>query len=245
MLFVEWLRVKRPLPVYWLANYHYCPAKVKNILEMGPSESEVLEVGKLVHEEELVPVAEEFVRAVGPIQYASPLAMTVDQVLSGLAGVVRRALRKRAVIANTEEETLLWLMEPELGIIGIPDMVDCSNGREPVVVELKSTGRIPRRPWSDHVVQVGAYTLCLRAMGFGNARVAQIRYVERGGRGAHTFTILVDETVEHIVRATVRSLRALLEGRARWCGTDNPRKCLVCDYRHVCPFSLARGRNVN
>jgi len=77
----------------------------------------------------------------------------------------RISLKKREILANSENEKLFLTVLP-FGVIGVPDQADCRDGEQPIIIDLKVKGKLPREPWFNDKLQPMAYAMDIEVLGF-------------------------------------------------------------------------------
>ena len=229
-----WEFMKGCVGAWKLSQYWYCAAKLALIQRYGFVMKPEVQVGAELHEEE----GEKLMEGVETVAVE---IRTVRDLMEMSKDNILRALRARDVLANREGSIVCALVIPELEILGVPDVVDCTSGVQPVVVELKYVGRLPSSPWFDHKVQVTAYTMGLETLGF-SPPFAVIQYVERGSRNAKTWEIEITKNLKEKVRIAKEKVKAILSGKEGPIPTKNPRKCKECPYLNDCEWSCLRGK---
>jgi len=139
-------------------------------------------------------------------------------------------------LANSETRTFFRTILPEFGIIGRPDILDCRDGKNPVIVERKYTRKIPVPPWPDHRVQVGTYMMGLERLGFHPKR-GILEYVKRDSKKEHMqYTVLLDPKLRKQVLMTAEAVLRLLQGKQEPKATRNPRQCVPCRFVDSCKW---------
>ena len=147
------------------------------------------------------------------------------------------ALKARQVLANSEENILFRCIVPETGLIGLPDIADCRNGKQPVLVETKTTGRLPTEPWMDNRIQMGVYLIGLERLSY-HPEHGILEYRLRSDSSARErFEIQLDTNLRQTIQETTEAVLGLLKGQEP-IPCNNPRKCASCGYRDSCPWSL-------
>jgi CRISPR/Cas system-associated exonuclease Cas4 (RecB family) len=69
-------------------------------------------------------------------------------------------------VKNSKEHVLAMTILPEYGILGVPDSIDCTDGKHPIIVEAKTRTEFPTQPYQDHELQVAIYLMGLERLGF-------------------------------------------------------------------------------
>jgi CRISPR/Cas system-associated exonuclease Cas4 (RecB family) len=156
---------------------------------------------------------------------------TVEEVLGYLENSVRAALRMKTVLANVFRVRTFASIVPKLipgrGLLGYPDMVDCTGSR-PVVVEAKYSMPPPDGgAWPGHRLQLLGYL----------AGIAELGWTEPVGKvvywGNHVAEIRYTEEEEEYLRSVARRLDVAQN--------DGPLKpsyrCDDCVWQEVCPWA--------
>jgi len=68
-----------------------------------------------------------------------PYLDTVEEAMSFSYRQLRKALDERVILANQKGETMFFSIIPELGVWGIPDCADCTDGKHSLIVESRTT----------------------------------------------------------------------------------------------------------
>jgi CRISPR/Cas system-associated exonuclease Cas4 (RecB family) len=227
--------VKHAIPVSLLAESVYCEAKISNKQLLGEIETPILLQGRMLHEKD----AKKALRKFGPTRKAKITALN-DAMFLSYANVTV-ALKKRKVIANSENRKLFISVVPDYGIIGFPDFVDCTNGKQPIIVETKNTSRIPSSPWSDHEIQVAAYSMSLEVLGFTPPH-AILRYVTRDmAKSERTFEITINADLKRRTQKISQRVLSIVQG-SEPNATTNINKCIPCAYAPQCKWSPLRNQ---
>jgi CRISPR/Cas system-associated exonuclease Cas4 (RecB family) len=217
-----------------MGEYWYCSAKVLNSRLYGHVETEETETGSEYHEE----VTTKVIGTLGPLR-----KVRVESVYDAMKlshDNISNALKGRKILANSEETVLFWAIHPEWRYIGVPDKADCTNGKEPVIMDLKTTGRLPGEAWIDHRIQLGAYMLGVEQLGFRQS-YGIVRYVLRNDpTESADFKVYLDDYLRLHVSTTSEAVHKILDGGQPQ-PTKNPNKCRVCSYNDVCKWSLTRA----
>jgi CRISPR/Cas system-associated exonuclease Cas4 (RecB family) len=217
-----------------IGEYWYCSAKVLNARLYGHIETAETETGSEYHEEETNKV----IGALGPLRKIK--IESVHDVMKLSHTNIRDALKGRKVLANSETTVLFWAIHPEQKYIGVPDKADCTNGKEPILMDFKTTRRLPGEAWIDHRTQLGAYMLGIERLGFRQSH-GIIRYVLRDRpTEIADFKVYLDEHLRLHVSTTSDAVHKVLDGGEPQ-PTKNPNKCRACAYNDICRWSLTRG----
>jgi CRISPR/Cas system-associated exonuclease Cas4 (RecB family) len=147
------------------------------------------------------------------------------------------ALKARQVLANSEENVLFRCIVPETGYIGLPDIADCRNGKQPVLVETKTTGRLPMEPWMDNRIQMGVYLIGLERLSYHPEHGIVEYRLRTDSSVRERFEIHLDTNLRQTIQETTEAVLGLLKGKEP-VPCNNPRKCASCAYRDSCPWSL-------
>jgi len=216
-----------------IGEYWYCPAKIANARTFGEAETTETVKGSEYHEIE----AKTIIEKLGPLKKVK--VESVFDIMKLSRDNIEAALMNREILANSEEDVLFWSVLPEARYIGVPDKADCTNAEEPILMDFKTTARLPGDAWVDHRIQLGAYMLGIERLGFGQS-YGIVRYVSRLDSTLTTdFKVYLDGYLRDEVLATAQEVHKIfLGGKPR--PTSNPNKCKACPYRKVCEWSLAR-----
>lgn len=217
-----------------MADYWYCPAKIVNMQLYGSIKTEVTERGSVYHEEVTVKI----IKKLGPLRKVK--IETVYDVMRHAYYNISGALSDGHVLANSEDAVLFRAVSPELKIAGMPDKADCRNGKEPILMDFKTTKNLPSEAWASNSIQLGAYMIGVERLGFRQT-CGVIRYVlESNGCEYREFKVYLDNYLRDEVKKTAELVRSILNsGDPR--PTSNPRKCAACSYRDLCQWSLFEG----
>lgn len=147
---------------------------------------------------------------------------------------VRHAKANRYTLVNGEKSIMYYSILPELGCIGVPDLIDCTTGK-PTVVEKKFVGRIPSRAWPDHELQLAIYMLSLERLGFKSV-VGTLEYHQRVSDEIKRIEIRLDDRLRRKVKETVTAVRGLIEKDEAPIPTTNPNQCRACTYVDKCKW---------
>jgi len=224
---------KRALSVSLLCESIYCEAKVSNKQLLGEVETPILLEGKRLHEQD----AQKALRKFGPTKKAKVNTL-YDAMLVSHANVAM-ALKRRKILANSEKKKLCMCIIPEHGIVGIPDFVDCKNGKWPIIIETKNTKRLPSSPWMEHQIQVVAYSIGLEILGFAPP-YGILNYVTRDKtKSKCTYKVPIDDEIKQRTLAISRNVFSILHGHDPT-PTTNINKCIPCAYASQCKWSPLR-----
>jgi CRISPR/Cas system-associated exonuclease Cas4 (RecB family) len=147
---------------------------------------------------------------------------------------IKRALARKKVLANARERVLFMTILPEFGILGIPDSLDCSDGRNPIIVETKTRDVFPKQPWADHELQVVIYMMGLERLGFSPAH-GILEYVKRNDlKERKKHTILLNNSLRQKAISTAKTVVNLLAEKEEPIATKNPNKCVPCRFNESC-----------
>jgi len=219
------------LPASTIAEYWFCPAQICNRMRQGSIETPQTVAGSQIHEEE----AQDVLKKLGPLKTVKIRSLYDAMMHSRLN--LASALKARQVLANSEENILFRCIVPETGLIGLPDIADCRNGKQPVLVETKTTGRLPTEPWMDNRIQMGVYLIGLERLSY-HPEHGILEYRLRSDSSARErFEIQLDTNLRQTIQETTEAVLGLLKGQEP-IPCNNPRKCASCGYRDSCPWSL-------
>jgi len=229
---VKWYDfAKNALPASTIANYWFCPAKIYNMKEQGSVETPCTKMGTQIHEEETLDILEKL----GPLK-----KVKIESVFDAMTHSrlnLKVALREKQVIANSENSILFRCIVPEKRYIGVPDVADCSNGKQPTLMEIKTTGRLPYDVWMDNKIQMGVYLLGLERMSF-KPEFGRIEYRVRDKQSVRrSFQVYLDGELRQEVEETSQAVSDILSGKEP-VPANNPRKCASCGYRQSCQWVL-------
>ena len=217
--------VSNAVPVHLLAEYVYCAAKVPNRKIQGDIRTPVLLEGQRIHEAE----AKRVLAEIGPTK-----RIRISTVFDAMVHAYRNitvALRKRKVLANSEKRVFFLTVLSEYGIVGRPDAVDCRDGKNPVIIETKTTDKMPLSPWPDNELQVGIYMMGLERLGFQPTH-GVLEYVKRNSpKQRKRYTIPLNAGLRQEAVSAAKTVVNLLLEKEEPIATKNPRKCIP--YRFV------------
>lgn len=218
---------RQALPAYWLAEYKYCPSKAVLEIEVEEEKPEQLVKGQTIHEQ----AAQEILESLGPL-ISIPHPETVAATMLFSHRQLSRALGGKVTLANKQRVIMFVSIIPDLGVWGIPDCADCTDGEHPVIIETKTTGRLPSRAWDDAKVQIGVYMLGLEILAF-DCKYGVLRYKLRDKpEQVKDFRVPLDHDLRQLVKYTVESARRVLDGSADLGSADTPGKCAYCKRSH-------------
>jgi hypothetical protein len=157
-----------------------------------------------------------------------------------------------------------------LVLSGIPDAIVFQKGKPSHLIELKTTGGNPTILYEDQTAQIGVYGLLLDEIGFDCSRLKMVipkfrrhRRLSPGEKKQFLHFIVSaliskmdfdksskqfgnDLVVHSIDYSRENSIRTINFTRGYWLKerepvpTSNPNKCRVCEFRNLCPSSLAK-----
>jgi len=208
-------------------------------MEVEEEKPQQLVKGQNIHEQE----AREILESLGPLVNV-PHPETVEATMSFSHQQLSRALRERVTLANAEGTIMFVCIVPDLGVWGIPDCADCTNGKHPVIIETKTTGRLPNKPWDDAQVQIGVYMLGLEVLGF-DCKYGLLRYkLRQKPEAVRDFRVSLDHNLRQLVEQTAASARQVLDGAADPAAADTPGKCASCKTSHPLLYRHCRQKLV-
>lgn len=219
---------KHSVPVHMLAEYWYCAAQIPNRRLQGDIETPTLLEGREIHESD----ARNILAKLGKLRRVK--AKTVLDMMLLSYGNIMWALKRKAVLANAEGRTLFVTILPELGILGKPDRVDCSNGVTPIIIETKTRDELPRRIWPDHELQVATYVLGLERLNFHPTHGVLEYTIRSDPSRRRRHTILLEEHLREKILSTAKTVVNLLLQKEAPMPTKNPRKCVKCRFCESC-----------
>lgn len=229
---------RHSVPVHMLAEYWYCAAQIPNRKLQGDIETPTLLEGRGIHETE----AQNILAKLGRLRRVK--ARTVFDIMLLSYENIRRALARKKVLANAEGKVLFATILPELGILGKPDRVDCSDGVNPVIIETKTKDVFPRRIWPDHELQVATYMLGLERLSFHPTR-GMLEYVLRSDPSSKmSHMIFLKDHLRERVISTAKTVVNLLLEKEEPMPTKNPRKCVKCRFNESCRWKQTDGANL-
>lgn len=225
--------LSRSISASAIGEWWFCPALISNQKLYGDIKTPETIEGSRLHEEE----ASKIIEGLGPLEEVEVVSLFDAMVHSRRN--IENALLNREILANSEDTILFRAICPEIGYVGKPDEVDCTNGKEPTVVELKTTGSLPRKPWTNHEAQIGAYMLGMERLGFHQS-YGRLRYKQRHTKAPVTeFVVNMDDRLRNLVHSSARSIINILDGSEPE-PTRNPKKCRSCKYSQLCRWSLVK-----
>jgi CRISPR/Cas system-associated exonuclease Cas4 (RecB family) len=220
------------LPASTLAEYWFCPAKICNKMCQGSIETPQTVAGSQIHEEE----AQEVIRKLGPLKKAR-IQSLFDAMMHSRRNLAS-ALKSRQILANSEKNILFRCIVPETGYIGLPDIADCRNGKQPLLVEMKTTGKLPTEAWMDNRIQMGVYLIGLERLSF-RPEYGIIEYQMRTDPSSRKrFEIHLDNSLRQTIQETTDAVQGILSGKEP-VPFNNPRKCMSCGYGASCSWSMS------
>lgn len=231
---IEWKEfVRRSLSASLIAEHYYCAAKVYNKKTLGEIDTPLTMAGTQIHEAETSKIVENL----GRLQSVK-IKTILDVMVLSLRNI-SSALRKKRVIANSEKHLLTPIILPESGLFGIPDIVDCSNGREPIIIDIKTTDRLPSHPWTNDTLQLGVYMMGIERLGF-KQKYGILRYQLRNSKvQEREFRVEFDDQLKAMIANSSKDILRILDG-GEPIPTQNVRKCIACGYKNTCEWSLAK-----
>jgi len=225
--------VKSSLSPSLIAEHNYCAAKVYNKKKLGEIQTPIMIAGQELHEQQV----SEIVKSLGPSK-AVKLQTVLDAMVVSFRNIYS-ALNRRRIIANSKEHKYAFTVLPETGIFGEPDIIDCSNGKQPIIIDIKTTDKLPNEPWNDHKLQLAAYILGLQRLGFKSTH-GILRYQLRNDKSqTKEFWIQLDDDLKQHIANSMQDILRIINGEEP-IATDNRRKCVPCGYRNSCKWSLAK-----
>jgi len=226
---ISWVEfTNQALPAYWLAEYKYCPSKAILEMEVEEEKPQQLVEGQIIHEQD----AQEILENLGPL-VSVPHPETVQATMMFSRQQLRRALKERVALANKEGVIMFVSIIPHLGVWGIPDCADCTDGKYPIIIETKTTSRLPSKPWEDAKLQIGVYMLALEVLGF-DCKHGLLRYkLRQKPEEVREFKVSLDHDLRQLVEQTVASARQVLDGAVGPAPADTPGKCANCKISHA------------
>ena len=211
-----------------VAEYCYCPAKISNMKILGEIQTPIMIEGSELHEEQ----AQELLSQMHVKKVKAP--RTILDALAFVHAQVTDANANRYSLVNGDETIMYYSILPELGCIGVPDLIDCTTGA-PIVVEKKFVGRIPSRIWPDHELQLAIYMLSLERLGFKSVR-GRLEYHHRESDEIKRIEMKLDRHLRKKVKDTVKAVRGIIEKDEEPIPTTNPNQCRACVYVDECKW---------
>ena len=216
-----------------IGEYWFCSAKVVNAALFGKIETEEATTGSSYHED----VTTQIIEKLGPLEKVE--VESVQDIMKLSRDNLMSAIKEHEILANSDENVLFWAMSPELKYVGVPDKADCTNSI-PVLMDFKTTAKLPGEAWTNHRVQLGAYMLGVERLGF-RQEYGIVRYVLRQDPNVTAdFKVHFDGYLRDEVFSTARSVHDLIFKGAEPRPTTNPNKCAKCPYNGVCKWSLVK-----
>jgi len=220
---------RHAIPVYLASEYWYCAAKIFHLSKLDQVSSEQKQVGLEKHE---VKAVEELRSLEGRITPVMP--ESVEQLKELMFQQVTHAINEKTMLSNSEKITLYLGILSELNCIGKPDVVDCTDGIHPIVVERKFTKQAPNEPWLDHLVQAQLYMMTLQELGFPSVK-SRIEYWGReDNKLLRTFELKPEDKLKEQAIQGIENTAQILRGSNELIPTKNPNKCRVCEYIVLC-----------
>jgi CRISPR/Cas system-associated exonuclease Cas4 (RecB family) len=211
-----------------VAEYCYCPAKITNMKLLGRIKTPIMIEGADLHERE----AQELLSHMRLKKVKAP--KTLLDALVFCYAQVKNAMIQRSTLVNANKSVMFHSILPELGCIGLPDLIDCSTGKL-VVIEKKFVRMIPSQVWPDHELQLAIYMLSVEKLGFKSVR-GTVEYHERDGNSMKRFEVKLNRELRKKVRVTVKAVRGLIENNEEPIPTTNPNQCRPCKYAAKCQW---------
>jgi CRISPR/Cas system-associated exonuclease Cas4 (RecB family) len=222
--------VKHSISVSLLAECVYCEAKVSNKQLLGEIETPIKVEGSRLHERD----AKKALRKFGPTKKAKVVTLE-DAMLLSYANVTH-GLKRGKVVVNGEKKVLFMSIIPSHGIFGVPDFIDCKNGKYPIITDTKNAERIPSYPWPNDTIQVVAYSMGLEVLGF-KPPYAVVEYVTRDKtRTKNSYQVPINESNKNRTITIAQRVFSLLQGSDPN-PTTNTNKCVPCEYKAQCKCS--------
>jgi CRISPR/Cas system-associated exonuclease Cas4 (RecB family) len=221
---------KRTVPVHILAEYWYCAAQVTNRKIQGDIETPLLLEGRRLHQEE----ADKILAKLGPTRRIKVTTVFDAMLLS--YNNVQRALAAKKMLANSKEHVLAMTILPEYGILGVPDSIDCTDGKHPIIIETKTRDKIPTEPYQDHELQVAIYMMGLERLGF-EISYGVVEYIIRDiSWERKRYRVMLDDILRERAVSTAKTVVNLLSDREEPVATKNPNKCRPCRFKDSCTW---------
>lgn len=219
---------KRTVPVHMLAEYWYCAAQITNRKLQGDIETPLLLQGRRLHEEE----AEKILAKLGPTRRIK-VTTVFDAMLLSYSNI-QSALKTKKTLANSKEQVLAMTILPEYGILGVPDSIDCTDGKHPIIVETKTRDKIPIEPYQNHELQVAIYMMGLERLGF-KLSYGVVEYMIRDIPWERKrYRVMLDDILQERAVSTAKTVVNLLSDKEEPVATKNPNKCRPCRFRDSC-----------
>ena len=220
---------KQAVPIYLASEYWYCAAKIFHLSKLGQVSSEQKQVGLEKHEVKAIEGLQSLEGRITPVMPES-----VEQLKELMFQQVTHAINEKTILSNSEKTTLYLGILSELNCIGKPDLVDCTDGIHPIVVERKFTKQAPNEPWLDHLVQAQLYMMTLQELGFPSVK-SRIEYWGReDNQLLRTFELEPEDKLKEQAIQGIENTSQILRGSNELIPTKNPNKCRVCEYIVLC-----------
>ena len=229
--------IKNAVGASIVGEYWYCAAKISNQKLLGKIKTPIMIEGAELHEEQ----AKEALSQLELRKVKAPETL-LDALVFNYAAV-KRAIARKSCLVNSEKSVMYLAILPELGCIGVPDLIDCSSG-SPIVVEKKFVSNLPYRPWPDQELQLAVYMRSLEKIGF-NPSHGILDYFLRGTDQGKRFEVPLNDYLRLKISDTVRTVRGLIEGGKEPIPTRKPRKCQACEYAKMCQWKTRSFDSLN
>ena len=229
--------IKNAVGASIVGEYWYCAAKISNQKLLGKIKTPIMIEGAELHEEQ----AKEALSQLELRKVKAPETL-LDALVFNYAAV-KHAIARKSCLVNSEKSVMYLAILPELGCIGVPDLIDCSSG-SPIVVEKKFVSNLPYRPWPDQQLQLAVYMLSLEKIGF-NPSHGILDYFLKGTDKNKRFTITLDDYLRRKIRDTIENVKGLINRGEAPIPTSKPRKCQVCEYANTCQWRTRSYDSLN
>jgi len=203
--------------------------------QVGEVETPFTLEGLRIHEEE----ASTVLKGV-EVREAKGIETVYDLMLMSRRNLIL-TLKMRGRLANPKDRILFATVLP-CGVFGKPDLADCTDGKQPVIVEMKTKNELPVRdsPWPSDELQVAAYMMGLEELGF-EPSFGTLAYVLRSDPAKQRqFSVTLTVELRRKVRLIADSVRHIIDGSEEPVPPDSVNKCRACagKYRVACTYRL-------
>jgi CRISPR-associated exonuclease Cas4 len=142
----------------------------------------------------------------------------------------RIGLRGNEVYADMEIRAQTSLYSETLGLVGKPDRIT-RQGNEIIVWEFKSRAA-PAIPFDSHIMQLAAYAILAEEKFKTKVSKGIIRYSNK------TFEIAIDKALKERVIEIVKEIQRYPPQGQVYRNHNDKARCLKCEYREICKYSL-------
>lgn len=210
------------IPISLACQYWFCPYSVYLRFKHGDRAGERAIEGAKQHELEAIRNISKYWFIEGsPIQ-------SIDQAIIRSRSNLRIACQYGSTLANSENEITFCAIDKQTGLVGFPDMAECSKDRI-LIIEKKYPAKLPREPRIGHLVQLGMYLKCIKQL-FPNV-VGRLDYTT--GDRTRSFLVRLDPELQQLIQATIEGIRGIQGGLVPKPAPAKS-KCPKCGYYDVC-----------